>query len=121
MKMKFTTTSKTVPIQLENKQGAIAEYELRQTDAATRDKYMDSLMPRMRMDKDGKPAGVSRFDGMQADLLTHTLWNKDGLAVRKDVIQSWPASTVSALFQEAQKLNLLNSAVEEVLEEAKKA
>lgn len=116
--MKLTITTKTIPVTLENN-GKSEEYELREMDAATRDKYMDSLSSRMRLDKDGKPAGITRFEGMQADLLAYTLRKKDGTGVAKSVIQSWPGSTVSALFEEAQKLNLLNRGAEQVMEETK--
>ena len=118
--MKFTTTIKTVPVELEM-DGKTEEYILREMDSATRDKYLDSMASRMRLDKDGKPTGVTKFEGMQADLLVNTLRKKDGSAVRKETIQSWPSSTVSALFEEAQKLNLLNRDVKEVLEETKNA
>ena len=107
--MKFTTTIKSVSVELENN-GAVVEYRLIEMTAAVRDRYMDSVSQRMRIDKDGKPLGVLRFDGMQADLLSHTMQTKDGKAVTKEVIQSWPSSTVSGLFAESQKLNLLSGA-----------
>jgi len=115
--MKYSTAIKSVTVELEEN-GTVVEYKLVEMNAATRDKYMDTVAGRMRLDKDGKPQGVSKFEGMQADLLVHTLRSKDGKAVSKDTIQSWPSSTVSGLFQEAQKLNLL-SGEQEVLEEIK--
>lgn len=117
--MKFTIVNKTIPLTLEIN-GKDEEYELREMDAASRDRYLDSITSRMRMDKEGKPVGVARFEGMQADLLVHTLRKKEGGGtIRKEVIQSWPASTVTALFEEAQKLNLLNRDIQEVAEETK--
>lgn len=119
--MKIQITTKTVPVTLEIN-GKPEEYELREMDAATRDKYMDALAGRMRLGPDNKPTGVLRFEGMQADLLAVTLRKKDGQLVRKDVIQSWPASVVDTLFQESQKLNLLNrGAVDAAVQEAKNA
>ena len=118
--MKFTTINKTVPVELDNN-GTTEEYVLHEMTAAARDKYMDTLASRMRMGPDGKPTGVTKFEGMQADLIVASLRTKDGAAVRKDTVQSWPSSTVSGLFEEAQKLNLLNRDVQEVLEETKNA
>lgn len=118
--MKFTITTKSVPVELEIN-GKIEEYELREMDAGARDRYLDTLTGRMKLDKDGKPQGVTRFEGMQADLIVSTLRKKDGTAIRKEVVQSWPSSLVSELFTEAQKLNLLNRDPEEVVAETKNA
>ena len=93
--------------------------ELREMTAADRDKYLEDLSRRVRIDGSGKPAGVKDFNGMQAALLTRCLYEGDK-QVPMSEIQEWPAGTVTQLFQEAQKLNHLNQ--EEVVKdtEAKK-
>jgi hypothetical protein len=116
--MKFTTKTRSVPVEVEV-DGVLTEYKLVEMTAATRDKYMDSVTGRMRLDAGGKPLGVVRFDGMQADLLVHTLQTKEGKAISKETIQAWPASTVSGLFAESQKLNLLSGDEKDVVEETK--
>ena len=120
MSLKFKLKSNEVPVTLEGDDGKPEEYVLREMDAASRDRYVDSLSARLKMDASGKPASLTKFDGMQAELLVHTLRRKDtNASVRKEIIQAWPATVVSALFAEAQKLNLLNQKEEEVLGDSK--
>lgn len=112
--LKFTIRCNSVPVTIENGDGKSEDYELREMDAASRDRYLDSLSLRIKLDTAGKPTGVTKFEGMQAELLVHCLRKKDGSPVRKEVIQSWPASVVSGLFTEAQQINLLNQEAKEV-------
>lgn len=106
--LKFSLKTSTVPVTLEAN-GKVVDYELREMTAAARDTYLDSLGERLRVDKDGKPAGIKKFEGMQADLLTRCLFStQQNKTVSRDEVQGWPSSVVSALFKEAQKINLLN-------------
>jgi hypothetical protein len=100
--------------------GKEAHYELREMSANARDKYLDQLGERMKVDAEGKVAGVRKFEGLQSALLAVCLYDAEGALVKKEAIQSWPSTTVSSLFEEAQKINLLTATKEEVAEGAKK-
>lgn len=118
MALKLNLRTSSIPVTLEGEGGKSEEYQLCEMVAADRDKHLDSLADRIRLSPDGKPAGVKKFDGMQAELISRCLF-KDGKPVPKETIQSWPASVVGALFDEAQKLNHLNATAEEVMGAAK--
>jgi len=119
--LKFSLMVNTVPVTIEGATGTPEEYTLREMDAANRDKYLDTVADRVRVDTAGKVVGIKKFEGMQADLLLHTLRKKDGSMVRKEVIQGWPATVVSGLFKAAQKLNLLDEKEKgEATDESKK-
>jgi hypothetical protein len=91
---------------LEGPQGP-EEYELREMDAATRDDYLDQLARRMAVSPDGKIMGVRQIQGMQASLIARCLFRANGERVKEEEVQQWPASTVQALFETAQKMNHL--------------
>lgn len=100
--------SKTkIPVQIEGEDGQVKTYELREMKSSARDAYMDRLNSRMRFDKEGKPIGLDKYEGLQADLLSNTLHDDQGKLVPASVIQDWPASATSELFKAAQKLNHL--------------
>lgn len=99
--LQLSLKGQSIPVRIET-----LNYELREMTAGARDRYLDKLAP--RIGPDGK--SIIRFDGLQSDLLQETLFTKEGEAVKPEVIQSWPASLVNALFDEAQKLNHLNQA-----------
>jgi hypothetical protein len=101
--LQFKLTAATTAVTLDEK-----EYVLTEMTAAARDTYLDQLSARMNMGADGKATGLKKFEGMQADLITVCLKAKTGESVPASEIQSWPASTVSSLFQEAQALNHLS-------------
>lgn len=96
-------------------------YQLREMTAAERDNYLNRMQKRMKTDPSGKAIGVSNFDGMQADLLASCMTTvADSKPVTMGTIQAWPATVVTTLFEEAQKLNKLNRGEEEPVEAAKK-
>jgi len=116
MSLTFKVVTTLVPVDLEI-DGKIEPYELREMSAAARDSYLDVMSDRLRFDKDGNTAGVKKFEGMQADLLSRCLYRHNALApVGKSVIQGWPSSVVAGLFAEAQKINLLGTGKEGTVE-----
>jgi len=117
---KFSLKKNIVPIELEGADGKPQTLEIREMDAASRDKYLEQLSDRMRFDVTGKPAGIKKFEGMHAALLSLCLY-REGILVKKEEIQLWPASMVTELFNEAQNTNRLNDDVGEVQEEIKNA
>ena len=118
--LKFHLEVDSLPVTLVGPDGKEINFELREMVSSVRDKYLDQLGERMKIGVDGKVAGVRKFDGLQASLLAVCLYDAEGKLVKKEVIQDWPAGTVSALFQEAQKLNALSASKEEVAEAVKK-
>jgi len=118
MSLKFNLVASTIPVLLENGNGQPSEYELREMTASVRDKYLDGVKERVQVGVDGKPS-VKKFDGMQADLVSRCLFQKDGTAVPTKTIQEWPSSVVSSLFSEAQKINQLGGTEKEIVDASK--
>lgn len=121
--LKLNLSVSTLPVELDDN-GTPQAYYLREMDAASRDKYLDTVSDRVRVTADGKPAGIKKFDGMQADLVSRCMFYGDGnnkdKPVSKEVIQKWPSSVVSQLYTEAQKLNhLIAKEKDEIEAEAK--
>lgn len=81
------------------------QYILREMSGAQRDAYMSAVAEKTRFDSKGNPAGMKSFDGLQAMLLSLCLLDETLKLVSKDAIQSFPATTQSALFEAAQVLN----------------
>jgi len=108
MGLTFNLKKKDVPVTIESEQGNL-NLKLVEMSAALRDQYLDTVSARMHI-VNGQPAGIKKFDGMQADLLSRCLLKEDGKQVSPAEIQGWPSSVVAQLFDEAQKLNHLNRA-----------
>jgi hypothetical protein len=112
MSLKFNLATGVVPVVLTEGQKTI-NCEIREMKAATRDAYLDTVGDRLRLGPDGKPIGVKKFEGMQADLLTRCVFIEGSeVPIAKDVVQGWPASVVTSLYEEAQKLNQLTNVQE---------
>jgi len=120
MSLNFTLLARTEPVILTGLDGKEVHYELREMSASQRDKYLDQLGERMKLDEKGKVAGVKKFDGLQTALLASCLYTVEGILVKKEEIQSWPSGTVSSLFDEAQRINLLSGTKEEAADGTKK-
>lgn len=107
MGLTFNLKKNDTPVTIEGEQGVTQNLRLVEMSAALRDQYLDTVAARMHI-VNGQPAGIKKFDGMQADLLSRCLLKEDGKPVTPSEIQGWPSSVVASLFDEAQKINSLN-------------
>jgi hypothetical protein len=101
MKLSFTTTIKTLPVEIDGK-----TYTLKELNGTQRDSYLTDNAGRQKWVK-GEIAGIKDLDQMQAKLIHLSLFDTTGKQVPLETIQSWPASTVSGLFDAARDLSKL--------------
>lgn len=112
MKLTFELKLKCIPVELNNSAGVPETYTLSELTGVQRDEYLNDTASRMKFDGQGKAQGVKDFKGMQAKLVSLCLTKGSGGApVTVETINTWPASVVSALFKEAQKLSGLEAEV----------
>ena len=110
--LSFDIELKEQPVELVSPDGTKKDYLLKEMDGRGRDKYMNQLQLNMVM-KDGKPQGLKNYEGLYAELLTKTLFDKEsGKFASKEFIQGLPARVSSKLFTAAQTLNALNETPE---------
>lgn len=95
-----------ISIEAESGEGTI-EYQLREMTAAARDAYLDRQSGRLKL-VDGKPSGIVKMSGLQADLISCCLFDSTGKNVSIEEVQTWPSQMVTDIFKQAQKLNGLN-------------
>lgn len=79
------------------------KYVLREFNGAERDKYLNSVSSRMKIDPQGNST-IRSFDGLHANLIKRCLYDSDGQLVTEEVIQSFPARVQTALFEKAQEI-----------------
>jgi hypothetical protein len=103
--LKFQLRNKTREVTIETNEGDELKFEVRELKAAVREKYMDGLSRRLLLDSKGNIIGLKKYEGMQMDLLTICMVNEKGEPVTRAVLDSWPSSTVTALFHAAQCIN----------------
>lgn len=107
MALEFSLDLQSEPVTL-TKDGEKESYVLKEMTGQQRDQYLTSLSKRVSTGKDGK-ATVSNFEGLQAELLTRCLFVvSTNEPAAREVIQSFPASVQSKLFEAAQSLNGLD-------------
>jgi hypothetical protein len=107
--LKFSNRIKFWPVEIESSSpgGETAKYELREMKASVRDRYMDKMSARLQINAKGDVVGIKKFDGMQIDLVSQCLFDKDGKLVSDSTLKEWPSGTVADLFEAAQELNHL--------------
>ena len=104
---KFSLKRKIEEIVISDEDDREVTYELIEMSAANRDAYLQKLSSRIKTGPDGKPQGVSNFEGLQAELLGQCL-TKKGKPVDSKEIQGWPAGVVTAIYNMAQEMNRLS-------------
>lgn len=103
--LKFKLKTKTWPVTMENAEGQEVKYEIRELRASARDKYVDKLQGRLKLNAKGQVIGLTQYAGMQADLLTICMHTDEGKLVDKPTLDQWPGTNVQKLFHAAQTLN----------------
>lgn len=106
-KLTFNLTFKEQSVEVIDGNGGHRILTLRELDGVKRDAYLDAMSKRMKFEK-GQPAGLSSFAGMQAHLVSLSLFDEKGTNVPQTEIEKWPASVQSALYEAAQELSGLN-------------
>lgn len=111
--IRVTLKLKTCPVEVEDEDGTIKKYTMREMDGTLRDAHMKSMGERVRYDNTGKAVGLKSFDGLQAGMLAKVMFDEEGKQVDVKVIQKWPSSTQNTLFKHAQKMNGMDEKAEE--------
>jgi hypothetical protein len=106
--LRLSLKGKEIKVVLETVEGSEDTFTLRELTGKTRDDYLTSNAARMRFNEDGKVTGVKSFDGLQSSLLSRCMFTETGDLVSAKIIQGFPASAVTALFEKAQELNALD-------------
>jgi hypothetical protein len=101
-----TTERQEIPITIDGK-----KYVLKEFLGKDRDAFLTSLNKRMNYTS-GQFSGVRDYNGLQASLISRCLFDENDALVDTNVIQLWPAKMLSAIYVEAQKINLLESNAE---------
>lgn len=65
-----------IPVSLRTADGVNKTYGLREFTGKQRDAFVNLISSKTRIGSDGKPAGIKNVDGMQASILTRTLFDK---------------------------------------------
>ena len=117
--MKFSLKLKEVPVCIEDLDGKERTFTMRELTGAQRDAFLDSMAKRMKY-VGTQVQGLSKYEGLQAELLSYCLYDDNNEAVKAVELQKYPAGVLTALFDEAQKLSGLTITPED-LNEAKNA
>lgn len=86
------------------------DYMLVELTGKARDKYLNNVGARIRHGKDGNPQGVKNFEGLQAGLVSQSLFkleDNERKPVKVETIQAWPSSVLTGLHDAAKKLSAL--------------
>lgn len=96
-------------------------YTVRELDGAARGLYLNSMSNRVKINAQGKPVGMTTFEGLETSLLKLCLYDDiDGVLVSEKEMAHWPASVLSKLFDIASDLSGLNDAAKKKLQEEAK-
>lgn len=126
-RIRLSTRRKEVEVDVEENDGTIRTYTVRELSGALRDQFFDSMNRRSTGVTQDGIRSFKTFKGMYSDLLTLSLFDAHDQPVPAAIIQDWPSSTQEALFRIASELSGLdkkaaekakNSSTETVSEEA---
>lgn len=98
-KRRFRTVLREEEIELENKDGVVKEYIVREMMGDEKERWQTTQGDRVRI-VDGKPAGIRDFKDMQPGLVARCLFEKEtGKQMSIQEIRKWPASMLEDLYE----------------------
>lgn len=103
----FKLTRREKKIKIEDGNGDTKGYVIREMMGTDRDKWLNTMATRMKVDNKGNSLGVREFDGLQSSLISRCLYNESGALVLIEVISRYPASVQKSLFSLCEELNSL--------------
>jgi len=107
MSLRFSLKPNEIPVVLEDENGEEIQCVLKEMDGQSRDKYLNVMSKKVAVGPDGS-ASIRTYDGHLTDLVKRCLFYQDsGQPVPEDTIKKFPSRVLSALFDEANKLNKL--------------
>ena len=104
-------TVKTCPVNLQNQDGKIEHFEIREMSGLFMERYLEDNKDRAEIAVvDGKMTiqGIKTYKGMYTSLLKFCLFDEGGNLVSIDVINSLPSRVQKQLFDVAQEVNGFN-------------
>lgn len=104
---KFALKVKEIPIFIIDVDGIEKNYTMCELTGKQRALYLNEMNERINVSPDGK-AEVKDFEGIQESLLTRCLKDENGELIKLVVLNEYPASTLSDLFDDAQILSGLD-------------
>lgn len=105
--LKLSVNRTSQPVELENEDGSVSRYLLREMTGTLRDQFLNAQRRIMEPTKNGGHT-VKDFNGSQSSLLCRCLYDSDGKAVPEATIQGWPVGVQAVLHEAAQKINRLD-------------
>lgn len=106
--------SASLPVELEDADGKISKFELREMKQSARERYLDSVRARGTSDDKGVFA-LKKLEGLHADLLCLCLYHGDSAKlISREFADDLPVEVSTQLYQEAQKINGLGGVVPQV-------
>lgn len=103
IKLRIVRSTKKVDIEDEN--GVIRSYTLREMTGADKGRWQTENAKRMSFDRKSKVGMIKDWNGLEASLITYCLFDTSGNKVPTQTIISWPTTVQKALFEAARKMN----------------
>jgi hypothetical protein len=99
----FKTTLKEVPISIDGK-----SFVLRELDGRQKGKYLNKMGGRIVLNNKGEVSSFKDYAGLESILLEQCLYDEDEKLVPASMMEGWPSTMLTMLFDQAQILSGLN-------------
>jgi len=108
-KLEFNLSLKEMPVEIVDTTGAKKQYILKELSGQARDTFLTDMAKRCNFGPSGRVQNIKNFQGLQAGLLSLCLYDEQSVLIKKDVLQTFPSSVLSGLFEAAQTLSSLET------------
>jgi len=105
---RLSARRKEVEVDIEEDDGSVRTYTVRELNGTLRDQFFDSMNRRATGITSEGVRSFKTFKGMYSDLLSLSLFDAHDQPVPADTIQQWPSSTQEELFRIASQLSGLD-------------
>lgn len=105
--LKIRVVRKERPVTLEFPNGQVWKCVLKELIGDEKDNWLEFSQSRLKF-KDGRPAGLTNYKGLEPRLISMCLFNEKGERISENIIKPWPTTVKVTLFKACLKMNALD-------------
>jgi hypothetical protein len=102
---RYKLKQKTESIELEDANGVIHKFTIRELDGPGREAYMTFMSNTVDLSKKGAARGVKSLKGMHAYLISRCLFDAQNVPVTEIVMKGWPGSVIASLYEDCKRVS----------------
>src|SRR5438093_101548 len=105
---RFTKKRKTEDIEIEENDGSIGKYTIKELEGTQRQEFIRLVSSRMKPGPDGQPTSLESTGELEIKLIAASVYDPSGKLVTEQEVLQWPSTIITGIFEISSHLSALD-------------